>query len=195
MSGAQPFAATGLGVRLGQNGPMKILALCGSLRAASINAALLRTAARVAPPGMEVAWCAAVGELPLFNPDLEAQPPPAALRLHADVAWADALLIASPEYAHGVTGVIKNALDWLVSQEAFVNKPVAVFNVSPRAHHADDALRETLRTMSARIVEPACLSLPLLGAHLAENEMATHPLVAPALIEALQALQRAVEPE
>ncbi|WP_035197443.1 NADPH-dependent FMN reductase [Acidovorax radicis] len=174
---------------------MKILALCGSLRAASINAALLRTAARVAPPGMEVAWCVAVGELPLFNPDLEAQPPPAALRLQADVAWADALLIASPEYAHGVTGVIKNALDWLVSQEAFVNKPVAVFNASPRAHHADDALRETLRTMSARIVEPACLSLPLLGAHLAENEMATHPLVAPALIEALQALQRAVEPE
>lgn len=195
MSGAQPVAATGLGVRLGQNGSMKILALCGSLRAASINAALLRTAARVAPPGMEVAWCAAVGELPLFNPDLEAQPPPAALRLQADVAWADALLIASPEYAHGVTGVIKNALDWLVSQEAFVNKPVAVFNASPRAHRADDALRETLRTMSAHIVEPACLSLPLLGAHLAENEMATHPLVAPALIEALQALQRAVEPE
>ncbi|RZJ14814.1 MAG: NAD(P)H-dependent oxidoreductase [Acidovorax sp.] len=173
---------------------MKILALCGSLRAASINAALLRTAARLAPPGIEVAWCGAVAELPLFNPDLETQPPAAVLRLHADVAWADALLIASPEYAHGVTGVIKNALDWLVSQEAFVNKPVAVLNASPRAHHADDALRETLRTMSAHIVEPACLSLPLLGAHLAESEMATHPLVAPALTGALQALQRAAEP-
>ena len=173
---------------------MKILALCGSLRAASINAALLRTAARIAPPGFEVVWCAAVGDLPLFNPDLEAQPPAAVLRLHTGVAWADALLIASPEYAHGVTGVIKNALDWLVSQEAFVNKPVAVLNASPRAHHADDALRGTLRTMSAYIVEPACLSLTLLGAHLAESEMATHPLVAPALIGALQALQRAAEP-
>lgn len=174
---------------------MKILALCGSLRAASINAALLRTAARIAPPGIEVVWCAAVAELPLFNPDLDAQPPPAVLRLHAEVAWADALLIASPEYAHGVTGVIKNALDWLVSQEAFVNKPVAVLNASPRAHHADAALRETLQTMSARIVEPACLSLPLLGAHLDESEMDTHPLVAPALTEALQALGRAMEPE
>ena len=178
---------------LGKNGLMKILALCGSLRAASINAALLRTAARIAPPGIEVVGCAAVAELPLFNPDLDTQPPPAVLRLRADVAWADALLIASPEYAHGVTGVIKNALDWLVSQEAFVNKPVAVLNASPRAHHADDALRETLRTMSARIVEPACLTLPLLGAQLAESEMATHPLVAPALIDALQALERAVE--
>jgi chromate reductase, NAD(P)H dehydrogenase (quinone) len=174
---------------------MKILALCGSLRAASINAALLRTAARVAPPGMEVAWCAAVADLPLFNPDREAQPPEAVARLHADVAGADALLIASPEYAHGVTGVIKNALDWLVSQEAFVNKPVAVLNASPRAHHADDALRETLRTMSARIVEPACRSFPLLGAHLAESEMATHPMVAPALTDALKALRNAVAPE
>lgn len=174
---------------------MKILALCGSLRAASINAALLRTAARVAPPGMEVVWCAAVADLPLFNPDREARPPEAVARLHADVAGADALLIASPEYAHGVTGVIKNALDWLVSQESFVNKPVAVLNASPRAHHADDALRETLRTMSACIVGPACLSLPLLGAHLTESEMATHPLVAPALIEALQALRNAVAPE
>jgi len=83
--------------------------------------------------------------------------------LHS-VASADALLIASPEYAHGVTGTIKNALDWLVGFEPFASKAVAVLNASPHAHHADSALRETLKTMAPVIVELASVSIPLLGA-------------------------------
>ena len=66
------------------------------------------------------------GELPLFNPDLELLLPSAVVALHARILAADALLIASPEYAHGVTGTVKNILDWLVSFEPFVYKPVAV---------------------------------------------------------------------
>ncbi|MDZ7938021.1 MAG: NADPH-dependent FMN reductase [Rhodoferax sp.] len=171
---------------------MKVIAISGSLRAASINTALLRTAARVAPLGVQVQLCAVVGELPLFNPDLEAQVPASVARLRAEVAAADALLIASPEYAHGVTGTIKNLLDWLVSFEPFVNKPVAVLNASPRAHHADAALRETLRTMSAVIVEAASISLPLLGAHTTEAAMAESPAITQAIRDALVALQGAV---
>lgn len=110
----------------------------------------------------------------------------------AKVAAADALLIASPEYAHGVTGTIKNALDWLVSYEPFVNKPVAVLNASPRAHHADAALRETLKTMSAVIVEPASISIPLLGANITEDEMVRLPAITQAIRESLASLYRAV---
>lgn len=167
---------------------MKILALSGSLRAASINSALLRTAARLAPPGVDVSLCTVVGELPLFNPDLEAAVPTSVVRLRAQVAAADALLIASPEYAHGVTGTIKNVLDWLVSFEPFANKPVAVINASPRAHHADAALREILKTMSATIVEAASISIPLLGAGLSESEMAEEASVAQALRQSLASL-------
>src|SRR4051812_32105445 len=98
---------------------MKLLALCGSLRAASINAALLRAFARVAPAGVEVSIFPSLGALALFSPDLEADPPPAVRALHAAVAEADGLVIASPEYAHGVSGTIKNALDWLVAFEPF----------------------------------------------------------------------------
>jgi chromate reductase len=174
---------------------MNILAISGSLRAASINAALLRTAARLAPPGMNVRLSDAVGELPLFNPDLERLPVPSSVaRLRDEVAGADALLIASPEYAHGVTGVLKNALDWLVSFEPFVGKPVAVLNASPRARHADAALRETLKTMSATIVEQASISIPLLGANLTESAMAELPSVSQAIQESLAALHRAVAP-
>jgi NAD(P)H-dependent FMN reductase len=103
-----------------------------------------------------------------------------------------ALLIASPEYAHGVSGAIKNALDWLVGFEPSVGKPVVVLNASPRAHHADDALRETLRTMSAVIVESASVSIPLLGVHLDESTMLTTPPVAAAIRESLCALQRSL---
>lgn len=172
---------------------MRILAIPGSLRVASINAALLRAAARVAPPGIVVGVFTGIGELPLFNPDLEAQLPPRVHSFRERVAAADALLIASPEYAHGVTGVIKNALDWLVSYEPFVNKPVAVLNTSPRAQHADAALRETLRTMSANLVEAASITLPLLGAGLDESAMVASPNVVALLDEVFLAMQAAVD--
>ena len=171
---------------------MNILALSGSLRTASINSALLRAAARLAPPAVTVSVCDGLGELPLFNPDLEASPPGAVATFRAHVANADALLVASPEYAHGVTGTIKNALDWLVSFEPFAGKPVALLNASPRAHHADAALREILRTMSAAIVEPASIAIPLLGAKLDEAGMASDPVVAAAIQVSLSALREAV---
>jgi chromate reductase, NAD(P)H dehydrogenase (quinone) len=166
---------------------MKVLGLSGSLRAASLNAALLRTAARLAPGGMQVS-VRGLGELPLFNPDLEAQVPAAVAALRAAVDAADALLIASPEYARGVSGTIKNALDWLVSHEGFVGKPVALLNASPRAHHAQAALRETLRTMSAVIIEEASVAIPLLGAGLDEAAMRHAPAVVVPLTRALAAL-------
>jgi NAD(P)H-dependent FMN reductase len=91
-----------------------------------------------------------------------------------------------------VTGTIKNALDWLVSFEPFAYKPVAVFNASPRAHHADASLREILRTMAAVIVEPASITIPLLGSKLDEEGMITTPSVAASIQEALSALFEAV---
>lgn len=171
---------------------VKVLALSGSLRTASINTALLHAAARLAPNDMEVSVLVGLGRLPLFNPDDEDDPPALVHDFRARVAAADALLIASPEYAHGVTGTIKNALDWLVSFEPFAYMPIAVLNASPRAHHADDALRETLRTMAAEIIEPASITLPLLGAHLDEDGMCTAPAIAKAIRDSLDALHAGV---
>jgi len=168
-----------------------ILGLCGSLRAASLNAMLLRALARLAPPGIDVRTDAGLGTLPLFNPDLEPLDPPPVAALRARIIAADALLIASPEYAHGVSGVVKNALDWMVGNESFVDKPVALLNASPRASIAQAALRETLATMSARVIERACVAVPLLGGNLDEDALVAHPLHAPALGDALRALAAA----
>ena len=169
--------------------PLKVLGLCGSLRKASINAALLRAAARLAAPAANVEAPNWLGRLPLFSPDLEADLPLPVQALYMTVANADAILIASPEYAHGVSGTMKNTLDWLVSFEPFIHKPVAVLNASPRAHHADDALRETLRTMSAGLVGERSFAVELLGAHLDEDAMAASPAVAAVVAEAIAALR------
>jgi len=168
---------------------MNILALSGSLRSRSVNTALLRAAARLAPPTMSITVFDGLGRLPLFNPDDEVRAPDAVARLRRRVAVADALIIASPEYAHGVTGTIKNALDWLVAFEPFVHKPVAVLNAAPRAHHADATLRETLRTMAAVVVEPASITLPLLGTGFDEDAIVASRIIAASIRAALTALR------
>lgn len=167
---------------------MRILGISGSLRNASVNSALLRAAQRLALPNIELVIFDAVGELPLFNPDLEARLPVQVIALHRAVAESDALLIASPEYAHGVTGVMKNTLDWLVSFEPFVGKRVAVLNVSPRAHHADRALRETLKTMSANIIDEASFRIPIGSTHFVAAANFDDPLVTSAIKQSLLAL-------
>jgi len=178
---------------------MKALALCGSLRRASMNAALLRAAAQLVPAGVALTIFNGLGEMPLFNPDLDrpdldrpdldrpdpaAQPPLAVRRLREAIDDCHAVLIASPEYAHGVTGVLKNALDWLVSFEGFVGKPVAIFDASPRSVHAAASLREILVTMSATLLTDACLDLPLRGTGLADQGIidAHGPAIRQALI-------------
>ncbi|MDB6079285.1 MAG: NADPH-dependent reductase [Akkermansiaceae bacterium] len=172
---------------------VKILAISGSLRAVSINSAFLRAAARIAPAGVVVEVFPSLGELPLFNPDLESSPPDSVVDFRSRVAEADALLIATPEYAHGITGVMKNALDWLVSFEPFAYKPVSVVNTSPTAHHADAALREILRTMSANLVGEASATIPLLGSRLDEEGMVAAPWVVEAIQEVLRELCEAAK--
>jgi chromate reductase, NAD(P)H dehydrogenase (quinone) len=172
---------------------MKILAFCGSLRSVSMNATLLRATARLAPAGISVELFAGLGDLPLFNPELELRMPAAAARMHRAIEACDALLIASPEYAHGVTGVLKNALDWLVSLEGFVGKPVAIFNASPRSVHAGPALREILTTMSATLLNDACLELPLRGTRIDEQGIIESPHAASIRV-ALRKLADGVRP-
>lgn len=169
---------------------MIVLAISGSLRAASVNSALLRATARLAPNGMDVGIYREIGSLPLFNPDLEGQCPSEVTSFRKKVQTADALIFASPEYAHGVAGIIKNALDWLVSFEPFIGKPVAIFNASPRSRYTDPALRKTLRVMSAYIVDEACFSTQLVGAKMSEDDIVLSPTIAADVRAALAVLAR-----
>ena len=171
---------------------MKILAISGSLRAASVNTGLLRAVARLAPAHVSVMVYPDLATLPLFNPDFEASDPAPVANLRALIINADAVIIASPEYAHGITGAMKNALDWMVGCEAFVQKPVALFNAAPRAIHAYASLREIITVMSARIIETATFTLPIVGVQLGEAGCVAHPEISVALGSSLMALCKAV---
>lgn len=159
--------------------------------AASHNTALLRAVARLAPADIVIELYNDLGNLPLFNPDIEHTDPPSVANLRARILAADVLLIASPEYAHGITGVLKNALDWMVRCEAFVNKPVAVLNASPRAVIATASLKEITRVMSAIVVEEASISVPILGSGLDEDAIVAHPVISATIRDVLQALHTA----
>jgi len=141
---------------------MIIAAISGSLRARSSNTGILRALAALAPPGVRVEMFAGLADLPHFNPDLDyegAVPAAPVAALRAAVLAADAVVICSPEYAHGVPGALKNALDWLVSGPEIVHKPVGVLNASQYSSHAHAQLLETLRTMSTVIVPGASITV------------------------------------
>lgn len=142
---------------------LHILSISGSLRASSSNTTLLRAAEGLCPSGVVMERYMGLAQLPHFNPDLLHAIPPAVLELYKRIKRSDCLLISCPEYARGIPGAFKNMLDWLVGFESFPGMLLALYNASARASDAQRALRLVLETMSAVIVEPACVTVNLLG--------------------------------
>ena len=143
---------------------MRILAVSGSLRAKSSNTAVLNAAKALASEEVNIKLYSGLENLPHFNPDLDGDTlPNLVLSLRQQIAASDGILISSPEYAHGVPGSLKNALDWLVGSVEFPGKPVALINTNPRATIAQASLKEILHTMSAQIIEPASVTLNIAG--------------------------------
>ncbi|HWX09530.1 MAG TPA: NAD(P)H-dependent oxidoreductase [Gaiellaceae bacterium] len=148
---------------------MKILAVSGSLRAGSHNTQLLRAATEAAPEGVEVEVWDGIGDLPLYDQDLELEELPASVRrLRSDWAAADAILFSTPEYNGSIPGVLKNAVDWAsrpVGEGALRNKTVAVIGASTGqfgAMWAQADLRKVLGVAGARVVGD---ELPVTRAH------------------------------
>jgi NAD(P)H-dependent FMN reductase len=176
-------------------GSMRLLAISGSLRRASTNTAALEALARLAPDGVKVLVYRDLAGIPPFNPDddVEDRPKPEPVEgLRALVGASDALIIAAPEYAHGLPGALKNALDWLVASETFAGKPVALINMSPRAFHAQASLREILSTMAARLAPEAFAAISLTGKTVTAEDILADPACARRLKEALEALLEAI---
>lgn len=165
-----------------------VLGISGSLQARSSNRAVLELARRLARDA-EVVVFPSVGVLPHFDPDLERDGvPPAVGDFRATVLAADGLLLASPEYAHGIPGSLKNALDWLVGSGELYDKPVAILSASPRANgatHLRSMLETTLRAQGARVVASATIGVPT-GTDV-EAEPADSP-IAGAVLAAVDAL-------
>jgi Predicted flavoprotein len=172
---------------------MRILAISGSLRAKSSSTSLIEAASLVAPNGVTVTVYNGLGTLPHFNPDLDGEgavPPPEVAELRRQVGEADALIISTPEYAHGVPGSLKNALDWLVSSFEFPGISVALINPSHSSFHANESLAEILRTMSARFPPGASVRIPVPVRSMDAAALAANSAVRSALEGVIQAIVR-----
>jgi chromate reductase, NAD(P)H dehydrogenase (quinone) len=139
---------------------VKILGISGSLRSESHNTSLLRAAAELLPPGVELELWDGLKAMPPYDQDDDVQPAPEPVAsLRAAIAGADGVLFATPEYNSSIPGVLKNALDWVsrpLKTNALRNKPVAVVGASTGAFGAvwsQAELRKVLAAIGARVVE------------------------------------------
>jgi chromate reductase, NAD(P)H dehydrogenase (quinone) len=140
---------------------MKVIAMAGSVRRTSYNRAMLAAAAELAPPRMKIQITDAVGALPLFNADLDLETNEqleSVRRLRGEIADADGLLIATPEYNHSLPGVLKNAIDWLSRpgpRDVLAAKPVAIIGATSGpwgTRLAQSALRQVLYSTEASVL-------------------------------------------
>jgi NAD(P)H-dependent FMN reductase len=172
---------------------MKLLTISGSLRAGASNTALLDAVALVAPSNMTVRRYPSVAALPHFNPDddVAERLPDAVSQFRALVGESDAILLSTPEYAHGLPGSFKNALDWLVGSIEFPGKLVATVSLRARSTHAPAQLREILTTMSARLMEPPQVVIELPRRDLDAASIGADQVLSAALRRVLDDIERA----
>jgi NAD(P)H-dependent FMN reductase len=135
---------------------IKIVGISGSLQRQSSNTALLHDVRTIATDA-DVVLFEQLAAVPAMNPDVDdAHVAPAVRELRELVGSADAVVLASPEYAHGVPGALKNALDWLVGTGELYAKPVAVLSAAPSAERGVHARRDLERTLHAQGARVCC---------------------------------------
>jgi chromate reductase, NAD(P)H dehydrogenase (quinone) len=136
----------------------KILAIPGSLRSNSASNQILNAVVSLSQKSLEFEIFDGLGELPHFNDPAETPLTVAAFR--EKIKHADAVLIVTPEYAFGIPGSLKNALDWTVSSGEFVNKPVGLITASSSGEKGHAALLLVLSAISANVIDKASLLIP-----------------------------------
>jgi len=139
----------------------KIVAIPGSTRKNSTNHSLMRALAALKGDQLEITIFDGIAGLPHFDPDLEGEKIPGAVREFKDLLnAADGIIICTPEYAHGVPGTLKNAIDWTVYSCEFSHKPTVLITASSEGRWGHAALLETLRVLEAEKVDELQLLIP-----------------------------------
>jgi chromate reductase, NAD(P)H dehydrogenase (quinone) len=137
----------------------KIFALCGSTRQHSINLELLKIIATLEKDTIELLIFTQIDYLPHYNSDIDnpEHTPEFIKKFRSKIKEADGILICTPEYAMGVPGSLKNALDWTVSSMEFFKKPTALITASTSGEKGHQSLLETLNILEAKINDKTSL--------------------------------------
>lgn len=137
---------------------IKIAAVCGSTKKNSLNLSLIRAIAELTHEEFEFKIISDIDQVPHFNPDIDNESPPRAVSsFRNQLKESDAILICTPEYAMGVPGTLKNAIDWTVSSCDFSHKPTALITASSQGQKSHAALLETLKIIEANITDESQL--------------------------------------
>lgn len=143
---------------------MKILTISGSTRQNSTNSALLMQIKHLAPVGVTIDLYSGLDELPIFSPDKEGpQTPEKVIHFINAVSASDGIIISSPEYVRAVPGGLKNAIDWLVSREVIIAKPIILVHASHRGDDMLASLRLVLSTVSSCFNDDIFAKFPLMS--------------------------------
>ncbi|MGG1516858.1 NADPH-dependent FMN reductase [Paenibacillus oryzisoli] len=175
-----------------------VLGISGSLRKPSTNTRLLSFIGGMMPETVAFHMHDDLAALPHFNPDLDldhVQEDEAVHTWRAQLKAADAIIICTPEYARGVPGSLKNALDWVVSSGEFVGMPTAIISASPHPDGGAIALHSltlTLKMMSAVIPDEASLSIPFASKIVGADGLVTDPGTLSLLNNLVCALNQAI---
>lgn len=169
----------------------KILAICGSLKANSSNQKILKEAIRLSPADLEISLYEKIAEIPHFNPDLDIEPAPLEVQNFRRLLQASqGVLISSPEYAHGIPGAYKNAMDWTVSSGDFDRMPVVLINASTTGgEFAGPQMIENLKVMGAKVLQTSSIQTPVVRKAFDENGLLIDANVIQSLKESLLALR------
>lgn len=175
---------------------MEILAISGSIRTGSFNSALLDAMSILSPGNIKITLFDSIACTPIFNPEIDEDNLPEAVKsLISNIRKADAIIIASPEYAHGITGVLKNMLDWLVASDALVLKPIMVTLVSTSGLggvRSYSALVQILTAMNSNVVIEGSLCIPFAAGKFDDTLRLTDEITKERIKVSLKALERIV---
>lgn len=153
----------------------KVFAVCGSTRSNSTNLNLIKAIGILGKEIFDINIFQGLADLPHFNPDLDREDLPAAvIDFRKKLAESDGILICTPEYAMGVPGSLKNAIDWTVSSTVFANKPTALITASSSGQKAHYSLLETLHVIEAFLPPETQLLISFAGTKITKDAVIAH---------------------
>lgn len=166
-----------------------VVAICGSTRTQSSNLSLLKAIATLMKDKIDLKIFTGIASLPHFNPDLEQPTPPETItQFRGLLRSADAILICTPEYAMGVPGSLKNAIDWTVSSCEFSKKPTALITASSLGHKGHHSLMETLRVIEANVTDDTNLIISYIKTKVSPTGEITDPATKEKVLHIMSAL-------
>jgi chromate reductase, NAD(P)H dehydrogenase (quinone) len=171
----------------------KILAISGSTRQHSSNLNLILAISELFGDQIDIAVYKGISGIPHFNPDLDTESPPIqVVEFRRLLREADGILICTPEYAMGVPGTLKNAIDWTVSSMEFTHKPCALITASSSGHKAHLSLIDTLKIIEADIPDSCQLLISFVKTKIKDREI-TDPVTREMVIELMDSLRAIIQ--